>query len=214
MRTLTADIKIKLSQIMCDNKTDRNGNEHGNNGQFVSKGENAESKKKDSTERAKDIDPREWGTREEIKEKAKLKRTATNFGEAENTLKQIIENSKKDPLKSADGLIANISNKSINKILSGKAVNKSYDLKAHLAAAANADYLFKNSKEMFEPEADKNGNPDLKAIHRTYAPMEWNGAIIPVKFTVKEYTDKNTPNKFYSIEAIDCDLTQKNRECR
>lgn len=54
---------------------------------------------------------------------------------------------------------------------------------------------------------------NLKAIHRTYAPMllSENGEkrIVPVKFTVKEYTDKNTRNKLYSIEAIDFDLNEK-----
>ena len=112
------------------------------------------------------------------------------------------------PLESADGLKAELSKTKISKLLSGKAVEKSASLKAHLAAAANADKLYKNSKEIIAPHPDVKGNRGIKAFHYTYAPMEWEGKIIPVKFTVREYEDGQS-NKLYTIEAIDFEYDLK-----
>lgn len=195
---------VKKYGYVADNKIDGNGAEHGNDGRFVAKCE-----KSNSTKNAEKLSLNMRGNTAEVIKQATPIRSANSFSETRNILKNIAEKE----LKSKSGLPGNISNKSIEKFLSGKAVSTSFDLKAHLTAAANIDQLYKNSIEPFEAETDKNNNPDLKAIHRTYAPMllSENGEkrIIPVKFTVKEYTDKNTRNKLYSIEAIDFDLNEK-----
>ena len=165
--------------------------------------------KSNSTKNAEKLSLDMWGNTAEVIKQAAPIRSANSFSEARNILKNIVGKE----LKSKSGLPGNVSNKSVEKFLSGKAVATSFDLKAHLTAAANIDQLYKNSIEPFGAEKDKNNSPDLKAIHRTYAPMllSENGEkrIIPVKFTVKEYTDKNTRNKLYSIEAIDFDLNEK-----
>lgn len=205
--------QLKHGYIL-DNKTDANGAEHGGNGQFVSKGGNSgerkETRKKDtSTAKAKELTLEMWGDINEVIEKATPKRSAKTFKEAREILNTFVGKE----LKSKEGLPGNISGKSVDKLLSGKAVEKSFDLKVHLTAAANIDQLYKNSIEPFKAKKDDDGNPDIKAIHRTYAPMILNEngekRIIPVKFTVKEYTDKNTKNKLYSIEAIDFDYNKK-----
>lgn len=165
----------------------------------------------ESTERAKKLSLSMWGSPQEVIEQATPERTARSFAEAKSIMKNFVGHS----FVNKEGLPGHVSEKSLKKLLSGKAVKSSFELKAHLQAAANMDKLYSNSIEPFEPEPDKNGNPDVKAIHRTYAPLllEENGEkrIIPVKFTVKEYSDKNTKNKLYSIEAVDFDLNEKKR---
>lgn len=203
---LTGNTKIKLSQIKDlyllldrksrpENSVSPDGKKIKKNGKWVSI--------PDSTKAAKKIDPKIWGTEEEIREKAKTKRHADSFEQARNSLIEISNKSMIRPLKSADGLEAELSKNKISKLLSGKAADKSYDLKAHLEAAANADLLFKNSVEAIEPQPDTKGERGIKAFHYTYAPMEWDGKIIPIKFTVREYEEKKLNKKLYSIEAID-----------
>lgn len=156
-----------------------------------------------TTAAAKKLDPSIWGTESEIRKKAKPVREATSFAKAETVLREIAEKTAIKPLESSDGLEASLSKTKIGKILHGKAVDKSFDTKAHLQAAANADVLFRNSVEAIEPQPDTKGNRGIKKFHYTYAPMEWNGRIVPVKFTVREYEDPNEGNKLYTIEAID-----------
>lgn len=203
---LTGDTRIRLRQIkeLCsildgkarpENSISPDGKKIKKNGEWVPL--------PNTTEAAKEIDPKIWGTEEQIRAKAKPVRFANSFQKAEEALQEIANKTKIRPLKSADGLRASISNTKIKKLLSGKATDKSFDLKAHLQAAANADYLFRNSVEAVDPQPDTKGNRDIKLFHYTYAPMEWNGRIIPVKFTVREFQDPKEKNKLYSIEAID-----------
>jgi hypothetical protein len=98
-------------------------------------------------------------------------------------------------------------NDSIGKIVSQDAVNISCDQAAHYHAVANIDKFFSNAIEpwKFELNPTKN-NQGLKARRYLYAPMEYEGRIIPVKFTVKEYDDPKLSKKLYSIEAIDVEL--------
>lgn len=136
-----------------------------------------------------------WGTSSEVIKLSTPKRSVNNYADA----RQILSTFAGMELKNKNGLTGRISRKSIEKFLSGKAVETSFDLKAHFLVLANIDTLFQNAIEPFETEPDKHGSPDVKAIHRTYAPLliEMNGEkrIIPIKFSVKEYADKNQKNK-------------------
>jgi hypothetical protein len=53
-------------------------------------------------------------------------------------------------------------------------------------------------------------NEHLNARLYLFAPMEYKGRIIPIKFTVKEYKQKGTNKRLYSIEAINVTLWEKN----
>lgn len=209
MRELSGDTRIRIRISTLDgkarpeNSVSPDGKRIKKNGKWVPI--------PNTTTAAKKINPSIWGTEEEVREKAKPVRHADSFAKAKDCLRNIANNSMITPLESADGLKAELSSSKIQKFLSGKAVDKSFDLKAHLEAAANADYLFKNSVEAMEPQPDTKGERGIKAFHYTYAPMEWQGRIIPVKFTVREYEDTNTNNKLYTIEAIDFDYANKKR---
>ena len=87
------------------------------------------------------------------------------------------------------------------------AVGKSFDLKAHLKAAANIEKLFANAIDKWNFELDPNkNNESLKDRKYLYSPMEHNGRIVPVKLTIKEYKDIWTKKRLFSIEAIDVGL--------
>jgi hypothetical protein len=139
---------------------------------------------------------------------AKTSRTAHSYDEARSMLRELAGR----PLNSRAGIQATVSNNSIDKILSGTAVNKSIDKDAHFLATANLEHLFSNAIEPFKfsRSPDKN-NEHLQAIHRLYSPMEYKGMIIPVKFTVKELDSTKDGNRIYTLEAIDFFLEEKNR---
>lgn len=99
------------------------------------------------------------------------------------------------------GMTATISRKTINKMLSGKAHNKSVSLRAHLMAAVNADRLFENAIEGWV-EADKGGSADVVGVHKMFAPLKVDDEILLVKLTVKELREAQG-NRVYSVEAID-----------
>lgn len=99
------------------------------------------------------------------------------------------------------GMTATISRKTINKMLSGKAHNKSVSLRAHLMAAVNADRLFENAIEGWV-EADKGGSADVAGVYKMFAPLKVDNEILLVKLTVKELREAQG-NRIYSVEAID-----------
>jgi hypothetical protein len=99
-----------------------------------------------------------------------------------------------------------LSKTSINKILNNKAKNQSFNEAAHILAAANIDRLFFNAIEPWEFELDpRKQNLQLKDRRFLYAPMAFEGKIIPVKLTVLEYQNKDT--NLYSLEAIEAIMT-------
>ena len=55
----------------------------------------------------------------------------------------------------------------------------------------------------FELNPSKN-NDGLKERHYLYSPLEYEGSIMLVKITVKEYINDRLENNLYSIEVIDC----------
>jgi hypothetical protein len=114
------------------------------------------------------------------------------------------------PLKSKAGIAATISKNSIEKILSGKSADKSYDAKAHFLAAANLEKLFSNAIEPFKFPFDPDKNNDnFQEIRRLYAPMSFKGRIIPIKFTIMVMLNEKEGKRIYSLEAIDVDLGKK-----
>ena len=141
-----------------------------------------------------------YGTSEEVHEKAEMPRRASTFDEANKIMAGFIN----VPLVNPDGVTAFVSKNSAKEILSGKAVNTSFEKAAHLLAAVNVDKLFSNAVEPWafglNPEKSNEG---LEALRRFYAPMSYNGRIIFVKITVKEMKNKNEGNRVYSLKAID-----------
>jgi hypothetical protein len=74
-------------------------------------------------------------------------------------------------------------------------------------AVANIDKLFSNAIEPWAIELNPNkNNAGLKARHYLYAPMNFHEKILVIKFTVKEYINKELPNKIYSLEVIDSNV--------
>ncbi|MDR0645816.1 MAG: hypothetical protein LBG46_02215 [Elusimicrobiota bacterium] len=146
---------------------------------------------------------------EDIRRKAKMPRTAKTTSEAESIAKA---QANKNPHNELLNITGNISNAGIDKMNSASAVKKSISPELHAQALANIDVLFENA--LFDIiHADKNENPAIKNIHRLGAVMEYADEYYPVKITLKEYADKNTKNKIYSVEAVDIEKMQ-NKEAR
>jgi hypothetical protein len=152
-----------------------------------------------SSTKVSELKMADFGTPDEVREMAKMPLSVDSFAEAREILTNIVDKS----LTSRSGLTATLSKKSIKEILSGVAIGKSVDLKAHLKAAANLDRLYANAIERwkFELNTSKN-NEGLKDRRYLYAPMEYNNRILPIKMTVKEYKDAARGKRLYSIEAI------------
>jgi hypothetical protein len=161
---------------------------------------------KDSTAQAHELTLDMFGTLDEVRKMATMEHKVHSYDEARIFLKELINK----PLINKSGIEATLSNKSVDKILSGKAMNKSFDKEAHFLAIANLKKLFFNTIEpyQFEKNLSKN-NEHLKAIRRLYTPMVFNDKVVPVKFTVKEMESKVTGARIYSIEAINADLSKK-----
>jgi hypothetical protein len=156
-----------------------------------------------STEKAKTLIATDFGTPDEVKEKARPIRSAHTFNEARGILEDMVNR----PMTSRNNLVAVLSNNSIKKILSGPAVADSMCRDAHLLAALNLNKLFSNAIEpwRFELNPAKN-NDNIAEIHRLYAPLRFNDKVITVKITVKEMKSKREGNRIYSIEAIDTEI--------
>jgi hypothetical protein len=97
-----------------------------------------------STEKAKNLKISDFGTLDEVWEMAKMEWEANTREEARSFLVGLINK----PLKSKAGIAATVSKNSIEKILSGKSTDKSYDAKAHFLAAANHEILFPKIKDI------------------------------------------------------------------
>jgi hypothetical protein len=154
-----------------------------------------------STEKAKTLTLYDFGVASEVSEAAKPKRSAKNRRETIIILREMV---KKGVLTNKTGVKARISGKVVGKIVSNQAINTSFSPEAHYLAAANLDYLFINSIEpwYFELNPSKN-NDGLKERHYLFSPLEYEGSIVLVKITVKEYTNNQLDNNVYSIEVID-----------
>ncbi|OOR90557.1 LPD7 domain-containing protein [Moraxella bovis] len=129
----------------------------------------------------------------------KMERKALNFNEAKENAKNFTG---QELTNFHSGIKAVISNNSLSKMLSGKAYEKSVDLKTHLIAVSNADKLFENSIFGWQHEhkgADKNS--DIGAVHRAIAPLKIDNEVYLAKLTIKEFAYDG--NRVYSIEAVE-----------
>jgi hypothetical protein len=86
-------------------------------------------------------------------------------------------------------------------------VNKSFVKEAHYMAVANTDKLYSNAIEKPFPIDSRKKNAGVTDRKVLFSPMEYRGRIVPVKFTVLKYTNRD--QNLYSIEAIDVDLGKK-----
>jgi len=163
-----------------------------------------------SSEKAKTLEIDDFGTLGEVREMARMPRIAQNRKEAVEILNQIARSGK---MVSKEGLIVTLSGKSIDEIVSGQAMQHSFNTMAHWKAAANVDKLFSNAIEpwKFELHPGKN-NENLKDRRYLYAPMEFMDCVLLVKLTVKEYIQKGLDKRLYSIEALNVDLWEKNEQ--
>jgi hypothetical protein len=154
-----------------------------------------------STEKAKTLTLDDFGVASEVSEAAKPKRSAKNRRGAVIILREIV---KKGVLTNKTGVKARISGKAVGKIVSNQAINTSFSPEVHYLAAANLDYLFINSIEPWNFELNPSKNNDgLKKRHYLFSPLEYEGSIVLVKITVKEYINDRIENNLYSIEVID-----------
>jgi hypothetical protein len=120
-----------------------------------------------SDEKARELKISDFGTPEEVREMAKMPVEARGYAQVRGVSPEIAGK----PLRSKSGLTATITRNSIDKLLSGKSVEGSFEKQAHLNAAANLVKLFPNAVEPWEfgmnPEKL---NADIKAV-RVYTPQ-------------------------------------------
>ncbi|MDR1316330.1 MAG: hypothetical protein LBK13_05600 [Spirochaetales bacterium] len=156
-----------------------------------------------SSKKARELKISDFGTPGGVREIAKMPKTATFFAQARSILENIVDR----PLISRSGLSATLSKKSIKEILGGESTGKSFDLKAHLKAAANLEKLYSNAIEKWQFELNPNKNNEgLKDRRYLFAPMEYDNRIVPVKLTIKEYKNTTKGRRIYSIETIDAEI--------
>ena len=126
-----------------------------------------------------------FGGWEVINEISKPIRSSENRKDAKEILQRIALSG---PLTNKSGITARLPGSTICKIVSRDAVNKPCSKAAHYQAIANADKLFLNAIEPWKFALNPNkNNQGLLSIRYLCAPLEYEGKIISVKFTVKEY---------------------------
>ena len=126
-------------------------------------------------------------------------RVATNFMQARQAVKEF---QGKPLTNDATGMTAVLARNSLDKMLSGKAVEKSETPATHAMAVANADSLFKQAILGWS-KPDRSDDANIKAIHRFFAPMDVNGRTKLVKLTVKEGMRSDRGNPLYTVEAVE-----------
>lgn len=99
-----------------------------------------------------------------------------------------------------DQSVATVSNSSLNKMLSGKALGKSNDNAAHAFAVANVDHLYERAIRMGS-ESSTEEDTSLKQVHRYKSPFKNRGEVSVAKLTVKEFVQKDQGNRIYSVEV-------------
>ncbi|SUO96099.1 hypothetical protein [Suttonella ornithocola] len=129
-------------------------------------------------------------------------RTAKNKGEAQDILRKLnnIE------LRNAEsGLIATISKRTVEKMISSTAFKKSLQTTnsgfIHLAAVANVDTLFFNGiLGWIKP--DRAEAKQVIGLPRIFSPMTFEKSIYLVETTVKLLNQNYGGNRIYTVEAI------------
>lgn len=101
----------------------------------------------------------------------------------------------------------NISNTSIEKYLSEKAVDKSDNKDVHLSALRVLPSVIEKSV-VGEIHADKKGDTNIKDVVRLFGCLQLNGKLYRVKTTVKRYSDSRNIDKAYSYEITKIELLE------
>ncbi len=177
--------QLKHKPIL-DNKTDTNGAEHGNNGQFVSKGENGGGS---------------------VKKKIN--------DEYRNEIKKILsKNLNKDLQNKASGTTAKLSIKGLNKMTSSvaisKSVNNGFTPQEHFEAVKNIVKLYENAELIKSHKDLKHGVEGLK-INRYVAQDEFNdGTKYDALITAKETIENG--QRLYSLELDEINHASKRFE--
>jgi len=100
------------------------------------------------------------------------------------------------------GIVAVVTRNNLDKMLSGSAVNKSESPVVHSMAVANVDSLFERAVLGWS-KPDRADDPNIKAIHRYFTPVEIDGRMKMAKLTIKEFYQAGRDQQVYSVEAID-----------
>lgn len=120
-------------------------------------------------------------------------------------VKAILESLRKEKLHNitfnTDGIITRDGR---DKLLSGKAINKSVNSSVHFAATANIKKLFANVTERYVEDGKNNENQ----VYKYFCPFKFNRESYLAKITVKDYQD-NLGNRIYSLEAMDVENIKK-----
>lgn len=127
-------------------------------------------------------------------------RTAKTFDETREIVSEFLG----EPLVNKNtGMVATISKRSLDKLLSGKAHTKSTNLDEHLLAVAHIDYLFVNSV-LGWVEPDKNNDSNIAGVYKLFASLYIGGVMRLTKITIKAM-QFNQGNRIYSVETIEID---------
>ncbi|MRN67953.1 PLxRFG domain-containing protein [Brucella sp. 10RB9213] len=132
-------------------------------------------------------------------EAASMLRQASTFDEARIAAKafqsKILHNADSD-------ITAAVGRNNLDKMLNRKAVSKSESPAAHSLAVANLDHLFEKAVHGWS-KPDDEGDPNIVAIHRFFAPMVRDGKAFLTKMTVKQTAQRNRANSLYTVEAVE-----------
>ena len=143
----------------------------------------------------------EFGTRIVNIIKAAKEHGFKNFEEAKRWAKNNIVGAYNNPEIGE----VNVSNTSLEKMLSGKAVAKSDNTDVHLSALKVLPQIIENSI-VGEVHEDRNNDTNIKDIVRLFGCVNINGKNYRTKTTVKRYANVNDKTKAYSYEITEIEL--------
>lgn len=138
-----------------------------------------------------------------------------NFEEAKKWAKANIVRTLSNEETGGKGEIR-ISNNAISKFLSESAISKSESKDIHLSVLKVLPDVIKESLDAEQHPDYKKGEDGVRSvknginegvtIHRLYGAVSIDGQVYRTKVTIKEYADKNRPQKAYSYEATKIEL--------
>lgn len=126
------------------------------------------------------------------------KRTASSYDEARAIVSELLG----EPLTNkATGMVATISKRSLEKMVSGKASKQSSSVQDHLTAVANIDQLFENAV-LGWTEPHKTDDPNIANVQRLFAPLLIDNEMKLAKVTIKAM-NFGQGNRIYTVETIE-----------
>ncbi len=126
-----------------------------------------------------------------------------NFNDAKQWAKKNIVGEYENP---EVGMV-NVSNASIDKFLSQKAVEKSADFDVHLSTLKVIPSVIENSV-IGEVHEDRKQDKNIRDIVRLYGCIGIDGTPYRVKSTIKRYVNDNDKTKAYSYEVTEIELLE------